>query len=124
MNNNDEHSGWVRVRGFLSGVLIGGLAGTSIALLAAPQSGKKTRALIRQKGDDLRDQVADKVDDARFQTEQAVRQGRRATRRVGARVGAKAQELQQRGQALIDEQKVRLGSTIEALQPAAKDTHS
>ena len=121
MDNNLEYNGSFPVLGFLSGLVIGGLAATSITLLTAPQSGRKTRALIRQKGDELRDQMAEKVDDARLQTGQVVRQGRRATRRIGVKVGAKAKELQQRGQALIEEQKDRLETTVEALQPAARD---
>ncbi len=116
MSNNDGSS---QVVGFLSGMLIGGLAATCIALLTAPQSGRKTRALIRQKGDELLDQVAETVDDARLQTEQAMRQGRRVTRRVGAR----AKALQQRGQALIEEQWDRLETTLEALPAVRNGRH-
>ena len=38
---------------FLVGFIVGGLAGAVVSLLFAPQSGKETRALIREKSIDL-----------------------------------------------------------------------
>ena len=42
---------------FLTGLVIGGLAGAATMLLLAPQSGKETRQQIRQKTLDLREQT-------------------------------------------------------------------
>jgi len=39
------------------GIVIGGLVGGGVALLAAPQSGTETRAVLRNKGLELRDKV-------------------------------------------------------------------
>ena len=47
------------------GILIGSLVGASVALLAAPQSGKKTRTLILDKGTELRDRASSTVQDTR-----------------------------------------------------------
>jgi gas vesicle protein len=49
--------------GLLNGLLIGGLAGAVTMLLMAPQSGKKTRAQIRQRSTDLQDRTIDTFDD-------------------------------------------------------------
>ncbi len=124
MNTNPDQISSFPVVGFISGLLIGGLAGTAIALLTAPQSGKKTRTMIRQKSVELRDQVADTADEARGQAEQVLRQARLQGRRATRRVGAKARELQQRGQAILEGQKAVVETTLEALLPAGRNNHS
>jgi gas vesicle protein len=43
---------------FLIGFVVGGLAGAMAALMLAPQSGEETRALIKDKSIELRDQAA------------------------------------------------------------------
>ena len=47
------------------GILIGSLAGVAGALLAAPQSGDKTRALIREKSGELRTKTATTLTEGR-----------------------------------------------------------
>jgi gas vesicle protein len=42
---------------FLAGILVGALLGAAAALLLAPQSGEQTRALLREKGVELKDQA-------------------------------------------------------------------
>ena len=49
--------------GLLTGLLIGGLAGFGAMLLLAPQSGKKTRAQIKQKRTELQVRATDTFDD-------------------------------------------------------------
>jgi len=94
-------------KGFLAGVLIGGLAGAGAMLLLAPQSGKRTRAKIQQKSIELRDQASDSLGDA-------VAQVRVKTRQITAGIGDKAEELQHRGQEMIDEQKERFSTLVES----------
>lgn len=96
-----------RTKGFLAGVLIGGLAGAGAMLLLAPQSGKRTRAQIQQKSIELRDQASEVVDDA-------VAQVRVKTRQIKAGISDKAEELQQRGQEMVVEQKERFSTLVES----------
>jgi gas vesicle protein len=49
--------------GLLTGLLIGGLAGFGAMMLLAPQSGKMTRAQIKQKSAELQDRATDTYDD-------------------------------------------------------------
>jgi len=44
---------------FLVGFLVGGLTGAVVALLYAPQSGEKTRAVIKEKAIELEDTLED-----------------------------------------------------------------
>ena len=46
-----------RMFGFLIGVMVGGLVGSTIALLIAPESGDELRGLIRQRGQGFVNQV-------------------------------------------------------------------
>ena len=117
MSNRSETNSTFDLRGFASGLVIGGLAGTAIALLNAPQSGRKTRAQIRQKTLELRDQAADQIDDAWQQAEDTVRRARLKTRQVKRNAEATVRDLKYRGQALVEDQKDRVGSALEALQP-------
>ena len=69
----DNHD--TQVINFISGLLLGAVIGAGVALLAAPQSGRRTRRRIKRTAltlrdsatdgwDDLADEVKGKVDDA------------------------------------------------------------
>ncbi len=51
----------------ITGFLIGGLAGALVALFNAPQSGEKTRALIRDRSMELKEKAVDRMQDTRTQ---------------------------------------------------------
>ena len=74
-------------------------------LLLSPQSGKETRAEIRQKSIELRDQTVKTV-------EGAVAQARGIARQITDDAHKQAGELQQRGQDLLDEQRGHLSKTL------------
>jgi gas vesicle protein len=103
VNHNYEHENdayepegfWA---GLLAGLLIGGLAGATAMLFLAPQSGKKTRAKMQQLGYELREQTAETV-------EGAVAQVRVKAGQITHDVRKQAEELEQRGQAMLDGQK-------------------
>ena len=94
MRNHSETQLHFDAGNFISGAVVGGLAAAAVMLLTAPQSGKRTRAQIRQKSQELYDQAADKVDDAWQQTEDAVRQARLKTRQVKREAESKVKEMQ------------------------------
>ena len=107
-NRSDKHeSDAIQPGSFLAGLLLGGLAGAGTMLMLAPQSGKRTRTQIQLKGMELRDQTAEAVDDAMLQTRVKARQ-------IKTDVREKAGELQQRGQAMFDEQVARVSAAVAA----------
>ena len=107
-NLSQEHeNGANYIWGFLIGLLIGGVVGAGTMLLLAPQSGKKTRAQIRQKSMELRDQTTEVIEDA-------VAQAGDKARQIRAGVGKQTKELEQRGQDLVDGQKKRWSPVVEA----------
>ena len=54
-----------RTRSVLVALVVGGLVGAGIALLLAPQSGKRTRQQIADLAEDLKDYAADLTDKVR-----------------------------------------------------------
>ena len=82
-DNNNEFGA------FFSGFLIGGLVGAAVSLLLAPQSGEETREIIRDRSIELRDQAEVMAKDAM----------------------ATAEDLQKRGQVILEEQKSRVSKT-------------
>ncbi len=71
-------SGLRHVWHFLVGLMAGTMAGAAAMLVIAPQSGEKTRAEIKAKGLELKDEAADGITEAsqRIQEEAAVWQQR------------------------------------------------
>jgi gas vesicle protein len=93
--------------GFLAGLLFGGLAGAGVMLLLAPQSGKKTRTKIKRKGRKLGKQTAETID-------AGVDQARAKANEVTTNIHEQVENLQQRGQDAVDEQKKRWDPVIKA----------
>lgn len=99
-----ENTGLNAIR-FLAGVLVGSLAGASVMLFMAPQSGKETRALLKEKSIELRNQTTEAVEDAVAQT-------RAKAHQITTEVHEKAVEVQHRGQAMFDKQKERVSPHV------------
>jgi gas vesicle protein len=59
---------WTGITGFV----VGGLAGAIVALFNAPQSGTKTRAMLRDKSIELKDNALDRIEETRSQAVQFV----------------------------------------------------
>jgi gas vesicle protein len=114
-NYRPEHDRWVKNSGGLfvglAALVAGGLIGAGAMLLMAPRSGKKTWAKIQHKGMELRDQVTETVEDA-------IEQTRGTARRVMAGVHKQTEELQQRGQDMLDDQKEIVSQVVEAEKAA------
>lgn len=66
---------------FIAGLAIGAILGASVALLTAPQSGKRTRRQIVRVVSDAKQSAGGEWDDVSGQVRRAVRRGRRRMRR-------------------------------------------
>ena len=85
---------------FFSGFLIGGLVGAAVALLLAPQSGEETREIIRDRSIELRDQATQYADETRVRAEGIAKDAMTT-----------AEDLQKRGQVILEEQKSRVSKS-------------
>jgi gas vesicle protein len=95
------------ILGVLVGMLIGSLAGALTMLLIAPQSGKKTRLLIQEKGIELREQTNEMLDDA-------LSQARLDGRRLSREGRHKAKQLLNQSQTMVAEQLVNVAEAVKA----------
>jgi len=67
MNDNGQN-----FLSFLIGFIVGGLIGAAVALLFAPQSGEETRAQIREKSIELRDQASEQASAYKAQADKQI----------------------------------------------------
>ena len=89
----------------MAGMVIGGLAAAGTMLLLAPQPGQKTRADLRQKGLELREQTAKSLGTRIAEVRAKAREAMTPARK-------QIQELQQRGQQVLEEQRGRIPAPI------------
>ena len=59
-----------RMFGFLIGIVVGGLVGSTIALLLAPESGETLRAQIRSRGENFFNDVRHAADERKIELRQ------------------------------------------------------
>jgi len=59
-----------RTFGFLIGVVVGGLVGSTIALLMAPESGEQLRSELRSRGENFFSEVRHAADERRIELRQ------------------------------------------------------
>lgn len=116
---NKQESSTKHPASFLSGVLLGGVAGAVTALLFAPQSGEETRHQIQQKAVELRDQTTMTVENTVAQVQSKASElkanlGEKATNlkndlsekatSLKQDLGEKATNLKQHGQEVLVDQ--------------------
>jgi gas vesicle protein len=108
---------------FFTGFVIGGLVGAAVALILAPQSGEETRAQLRQRSIELRDQAYDTAEDARRRAEdaammareraeQASSEARARAEKLAAEARARTEELAERGKAVYEEQREKITTRL------------
>jgi gas vesicle protein len=95
MKNQDvleRKSLWHSLRSFLSGLTvlaIGGLIGSSVALLYAPRSGRATRTMIYSQGVALKEKIAEEAHLASIQAKGQLNHVRRDTRYKTRAIGSR-----------------------------------
>jgi len=80
--------------GFVAGLFIGLLAGTVLAMIAAPQSGEETRDLLRAKAREAADRTRDTAGD------------------ISQSVSGTTNDLLERGRSIVDQARARVDASI------------
>ena len=102
MSDNNEFGA------FMSGLLLGGIAGAITALLLAPQSGEETRKVILDKGMEIKDRALETVEDARVRAERAADEARLAAQEYSQKLQDQAKNIQEQGRVILEEQKQKI----------------
>ncbi|MHB9031495.1 MAG: YtxH domain-containing protein [Anaerolineae bacterium] len=108
----DRFSGYAGL--FLSGLLAGSLLGAGAMFVLAPNSGSKTRRLLKKQGRKLRNQVNDTMEDT-------VRPIRRKTRDLMEAARTKAEVVGERGQEILARQKELASRVVETDRKALEN---
>jgi len=102
---------------FLVGFIVGGLTGSVVALMFAPQSGEETRALIKDKSIELRDKAQISAEEAIARAEAAAAEARARADDLARQLRERSKEVysdvRDRGQAAIDDVRERGKSVVE-----------
>ncbi len=88
--------------GFLTGLLLGGLVGVTVAMIVAPQAGDPTRDILRSKAREASESVRDAADD----------------------VTASANDLLARGKQIVDDARARFYAAVADGKDAAAQQRS
>ncbi len=92
---------------FLAGLIIGGMVGSIIALLLAPQSGEETRTMIRDRSIELKDKAVEKAEEARVKAEAAAAEARARADELAKMTQEKATELRKKGEEVVQSYRVK-----------------
>ena len=106
---------------FLIGFIVGGLTGAAVSLLMAPQSGEETRGYLRDRAIEIRDRASETAQTtAGSLGETAGTVRARAGEYVG-RARENAEELQRRGQVILEEQRGKISQRVQTLRKKGED---
>ena len=98
----------------LTGFLVGSAVGAATALLFAPRSGEETRAEIRDKAMELRDQATETVQDT-------VSQAKSKAKDLKGTVSEKADELKNRGKYTVNKELDRASQAAQTEKQKIQD---
>lgn len=107
-----EQSLAANLGGIATGLLVGAAIGATVMLFVAPRSGRKMRALVRNKAHELRERADDLADEARDRADETLHQARSRTKQLTKEARATAKDLQKRGMDMVEKQKERVGSAL------------
>ena len=109
---------------FLVGFIVGGLTGSVVALLFAPQSGEETRAVIRDKSIELRDKAQISAEEAIARAEAAAAEARARADELARQLRDRSREVysdvRDRGQAVVEDVRERGKSAVENIRSKVK----
>ena len=113
---------------FLVGFIVGGLTGSVVALLFAPQSGEETRAIIKDKSIELRDRAQVSAEEAIARAEAAAAEARARADELAKQLRERGTEaytnVRDRGQAVVEDVRERGKAAVENIRSKVKKEDS
>lgn len=106
---------------FLIGFIIGGLTGAAVSLLMAPQTGEETREYLRDRAIELREKAAETAQTTVEQVGNTTTDLRSRAGDLAERAKTSAEELQHRGQVVIEEQRAKLSDKVQSIRKRGEE---
>ncbi len=110
-HDHEHHHQHGSAGSWLTGFVVGGLAGLAVSLLMAPQSGRETRELVRYKATQLR-QAA----------EQTAQETKERVEQLSDEAKTQVETMRQKSMDYVEEQKHRVNRVATAVTEAAKES--
>jgi len=100
-------------KGFVVGMLTGGLIGAAIALLYAPKSGKELRADIKNKAGEIADEAEQYLTAAKHKAVDIINEGKKKSETLISEAHKKAQTLLDDAEKILTDAREKTGVVIE-----------
>ncbi len=100
-------------KGFMIGLLTGGLLGAAIALLYAPKSGKELRADIKTKAGEIADDAEQYLTAAKHKAVDIINEGKKKSDQLISDAREKAQTLLTDAERILTDAREKAGTVIE-----------
>jgi gas vesicle protein len=117
-----------QVKGFVTGLLLGGAFGAGAALLNAPRSGKKTRkqiqdqvSSVQSKAEQSMQEVRDRAQETRQQVAQRAEEARSRIQEASNGIAKRTEELKELTDAAVEQGKQSVSDGAEAVEKATKN---
>jgi gas vesicle protein len=108
------------VKGLLIGFIAGSAIGAIVALLYAPKSGKEMRADIKVKASDFKDEVADKLRQARSKAVDIINEGKRRSDEIITEAKTRAGHILTDADKMLSDARERAGEEQGKIKSAFK----
>ena len=100
-------------KGFVVGVLTGGIIGAAIALLYAPKSGKELRADIKNKAGEIADEAEQYLTAAKHKAVDIINEGKKKSETLISDAHKKAQSLLDDAEKILTDAREKAGIVVE-----------
>lgn len=108
-------------RGFLKGLLAGGLIGAAFALLYAPKTGRETREDLKRKSRELYDEADNYLGDVKERAAKVVEDGKQQAELLRQQADARLREARAKADQLIARGKQKAGTLSEEAESRLAD---
>lgn len=100
-------------RGLFVGFLLGSVAGSVIALLYAPKTGKELRGDIRERSDDFLKDTENYIEQARSRANDLINEGKKKSEKMVADAKVKVDELLGEAEDVLEKAKEKTGDYVQ-----------
>lgn len=107
---------------FVFGLLMGGLLGSGLALLYAPQAGEETREQLKAKAEELKQQAEKELEQARVQAEKTLAEASARVDEATEQIEGRAREMRDQAKSAADKAEAQFEEAVDTAAAKTKKT--